>query len=378
MSKWSTASDKELWILSMGEYRIPHICTPGTIDGVKGVIWMVTLQTFLGSIFSTVDKTVKPLAFLVTPEGNLIADETFRAHFTKAPGITPEFYVKTATHDGTKRVSFEIDRALFDEAVTAKVDTKFIDWLAAKTDVADQAQLRLIWLLISQHMPQYLLEKHSPIDFGWARLFALPYRNNWKQILHAKFPRIWLWLKNPKEHHKLEIAPFSIESRKADMLAIKSNAGGFVIAWHPEFQANKLWYDYSYEVEKKVFATGSQRAYLVRIGHLFNRHWPYLVSILRSYVEHTNLPCGDIGNASNKLAQKLVAFKPEGKVSPVPMENPPVRIVGDDCDDGLYPTSIRMCTKGEGAYVQEVPFIPLDMDPGESERDMRESRRNLR
>lgn len=371
MSSWTNSGDKELWILPVGELRAPHICTPGTVEGVKGTVWLVTLANYIGGMLTHLTKIKDPLLLMKVPEGDLIGDDTFRKHFEKASGITPEYYLKTMTFDGKRNISFKIDKELFDEKTRATVDTKFIDWVTEKTSIATPEELRLIWLTISQMMPQYLLEKHAPVDFGWGRLFALPYRANWKQILYAKFPRIWKWLKNPREHHKLEIAPFATESRKADLLALKAHGGGWVICWTPEFQPNKLWHDYSYEVEKKVFATSSPRAYLVRIGHLFSRFWPHLVTLLRSHVELTNMACGDIANQGHSTAQKLVAFVPTGFVHPVPMENPPVSVCSDDCDDGLYPSSVKPNTKGEGAYVQEVPFVRLDLEDGPDVRDVR-------
>lgn len=358
--KWESKNDKELWIMPLGENVIPFYCQLG-VDTETGIpYWTVRTATFLGSVYRQVSSTLGSMAVAVDADLWILAASVFEVHFNKCPGITPEFYVRILNREGGKTTTYEIDSKLMSDDILRGVNTDFAAWVHEKTGMLTRQELSLIWISMCQEMPRYLLTTNTFIDLGWARIFGLPYRANWKQILLTKFPRIWKWLKGRTEWHKLEISPFSVESNSADLIGAKAHGGkAWLISWTPELQPMKAWYDYTHSVEQHAYASLTPRAYLDRIGTLFEANWKNLVSVFRSYVSDTTLPCGDIADPHNPTARRFVAWTPEGSPTPVPCPNPPAAWVSDPCDNGVYPASQRLPRKGEAGYVSEVPIVSL-------------------
>lgn len=370
--RWETKDDKELWVLVVGDYSVPFFCQRGEIDGNGEVLWSIRPSVFLGPITRVIDPLLEPMCISREGEFRLMADEKFRAHFEKCNGITPGYYLKTPETTGRKEVSIDLDAKLISAEAAATVKMDFPDWVHEKTGLLTRKELGLVWLSMCQEMPRFLLTKNSPIDMGWCRIFGLPYRGNWKQILLTKFPRIWRWLKNKSEWNKLEIGPFITESSSAELIGMHKYGKNWIIAWTPEIQPTKIWHEYTTMVEQTAFGSLSPRAYLARVGNLFNSNWKNLVSVFRSYVESTTLPCGDIAFATSPANRRLTAYTPEGSPAPVPLPNPPAAWVSDPCDDGIYPPGWGKARKGEAAYVSEVPVVSLYADERKDNGDMRE------
>ena len=65
----------------------------------------------------------------------------------------------------------------------------FINFVAGRVG-ANPAVMKAVWAALVQEAPAYLLEEQRSINMGFVELTAIPYRENWKQVLHAKFPKL--------------------------------------------------------------------------------------------------------------------------------------------------------------------------------------------
>ena len=263
---WKSNADKELWILKSGELSVPFFCRPGVFSELQGTYWLIQTAIFAGSQYRQMVNMLDPLLHCTLPEGRFIEDSILKANFTKAPGVTPEFYFKSKAAPGGKSIDIKIDPQLMDESTREKVDMDFVDWVSDRTSILPKKELRLLWLTFATLAPQYLLQKMNPIDFGFARLHALPFRASWKAILMSKFPKAWRWLRAKSKWPLFEISPYAVESRKTDLIGVRPYGAAHVISWTLEIEPSNLWHDYTLRVEQKAFSAASPRAYLVRVG----------------------------------------------------------------------------------------------------------------
>ena len=60
----------------------------------------------------------------------------------------------------------------------------------AETGVISLPQMKLVWEVMQEQMPEMMVNKHDSIDLGFAEIFPIPYRANWKNGLHDEFKTI--------------------------------------------------------------------------------------------------------------------------------------------------------------------------------------------
>lgn len=327
---FNTDQDKQLWIYAAGEYRVPVYATPGSVNGKKH--WRIVAAVFLKPIpFDALSAILHPLAINKFAGYWIIPEDKFVA--AKADGVTPEYYFKEPTTPPKKapKTAFALAEAVAVEKEASYSDD-FIKDVWQRTAICELATLRLIWLTLCQEMPRWMMNQNKPINIGWARMVALPYRVNWKQIVLARFPRIWAFLKLPdkKMISNIEMTDFPLEMISTSLTALsKAGLNQKTIRWTVELEPNALWWEYQDTVELRVLEATGKHAYIKRYASLLHRMYPLALEIFRSFVKQTTLPSASILRRRGHRGRELVDNVQPGEVRPRNPEGVPVCVTTD-------------------------------------------------
>lgn len=127
----------------------------------------------------------------------------------KAPGVTPVFYYRWPD-DAMPPLLPPSKDMLLRESVTAPkgsgkgVNEEFVRHVCEQYKLPSSV-VRIVLRAIGDEGARWMLETHQPIELGFCRLLAVPFRSNWKEIVAAKFKH-WKLLKLLKLPRKVRHA----------------------------------------------------------------------------------------------------------------------------------------------------------------------------
>jgi hypothetical protein len=209
MTTLAAIGDRELWYAEGGEvdennepaWRFPIYVDwkQSTADGKKyaslypAVCPHYKASLILKELFQLHDRIEKENHWLI-PAGMV------EALLKKAPGITPERYYRwngkqeTAmrftkeTMPGNEQPKF-LRVGPYDRRVVSEV---------AKESGLQSSVVKIVLDGLSKAAARLLIQEHAPIDLGFVKLVAVPFRANWKEIVCFKLRKLGL-LKQLKE-----------------------------------------------------------------------------------------------------------------------------------------------------------------------------------
>jgi len=367
--KFITSSDRELWIVHIGEFRYPVYATPGEVDGVRH--WRVASAVFLRPMpFDAICALLNPLARNHYAGFWIIPDTDFKAE--KAPGVTPDYYARLPQEPEKPirtRVLDMVEDIRRSDPDHAPGDD-FIQDVWQRTSICELKTLRLIWLTLCQEMPRWLLRTHKPVDFGWSKLWTFPYRQNWKQIMLGKFPNIMAFLRLMKNERdaRLEFTSFRDEMTSTDMAALSPAGPNMrVIRWAVELDPNNLWWEYVDSVEKRVLEGTTKTGYLKRYATLLHRSYPKAVEVFRRWVQQTTLPSASVCKRRGGRGQELVDHVSAGEVHPRNPEGLPVRVTTDPRGTSIRDSRTGKTVAFKASNLSEMPVVDFQA------RDLRDA-----
>ena len=233
----------------------------------------------------------------------------------------------------------------------------FINYVASRVG-AKPSVMKAVWAAIIQEAPAYLLEEQRTINMGFLELTAIPYRENWKQVQHAKFPKLVPSLKKiPKEMAEAYLfnVGWDAELLNSELCEFHRNGGHF--GWSLEARTKRQWELISYEYERKQRERLGAGKYAKRWIKAVNRVAGKIFRYFVNYVAKTTIPCAAIRDGGNKRGNYLVPCGPKGKVYPTAPQNHEIHIVSD-VQEGEIKSPKKASILGEIKEVPPVPIIP--------------------
>lgn len=270
----------------------------------------------------------------------------------KAPGITPEYYFRwpgmVAPQSNRKRL--KLAEADMDGADFSEETEDFIEFVRKRRCV-DANVLRLAIDLIARESTYWLTQKKKPIDLGFVKIFAVPYRANWKEILLARFRDIaWVFNSNKEtKENALRETKFYQHLCTLELMAIDHYK--HFIHWTLEAIPTKLWEREAAEIEMTKQA-GGDSTYIRLYEKLVAQLAPRLVEIFSSYVQKTASAFGEIRRGLRDSSQKLVPYSGPKKVLPkhnngidcyIQVDDKPQRISKRERDSTLLVSPANLC-----------------------------------
>lgn len=323
--------DRELHIckgkIPAGEWRIPVFIDYFQSNRKEfakvtpAVPLMADQQGFLYYTFSLHNVWKKHDVFLI--------ERHFLEQFTeKAPGITPEYYfrwpgVQQAPMSGRKRLKIAQADIASDEFSEETED--FIEFVRKRRSI-DANVIRLSIDLIAREATYYLTQKKKPIDLGFVKIHAVPYRANWKEILLARFRDIaWVFNSNKEtKENALRQTKFYEQLCTLELMAIDRTRRH--IYWTIEAVPTKKFEEEAAEIEMTKQA-GGDTIYIKMYEKLVSAISPRLVEIFANYVQKASRPFPQISNGMGAGSQKLVPYSGPKRAVPQSGRNIPCHVV---------------------------------------------------
>ena len=247
-----------------------------------------------------------------------------------------------------------------DEKKDEKEAADFINWLARRTG-ARPAVMKAVWMAVIQEAPAYLVEENKSINLGFAEIKAFPYRKNWKEVLHAKFPKLIPSLKTtPKELLESYLYNVGWDSEIFNTDLCEFNKEQSTIGWNLDISVNRQWYRVTGGYEKKKRASLGSTGYGKRFLGLVKSNAKKIFSFFAKHVTQTSIPCAAVRDGGKKRGQYLVSYVPKGKVRPTAPQGIPAFVVSDNREEQLKsPEGGDL--QGEIKEVRPLPDIPYSV-----------------
>jgi len=243
------------------------------------------------------------------------------------------------------------------EGAEKEAASHFINYVAARVGAKPNV-MKAVWAAIVQEAPAYLLEEQRSINMGFVELTAVPYRDNWMQVLHAKFPKLVPSLKKlPKEMADAYMfnVGWDAELLNSDLCEFHRNGSHF--GWSIEAHEKRQWELISYDYERKQRETLGAAKYAKRWIKVVRKAARRILKYFINYVAKTSIPCAAVRDGGNQRGHYLVPHIPKGKVRPTAPQNYAIHAVNSP-QEGEIKSPEEATLFGQTKEVPPVPLIP--------------------
>lgn len=251
----------------------------------------------------------------------------------KAPGITPKFYYRWPDRHFHPIPATTPGRTEIDIASKSGG----YDWDSFLKHVSDRyhlpvSMLRIFWRAVTSEAPAWMLETRQPLDLGFCKLAALPYRPNWKEIVSLKMKHYSLLsiFKLPQEQRRpaLDAAGLPAVLCSPDNIAApQSKLGGAFprVTYCLEAIATKRFEKVVNVVEGKRL-TGGQGAYVASYETTVEQHYENILAALEAYLHKVYMPFARILESGYAGLPRFITTR-GGKAGSVNPHRPPAFII---------------------------------------------------
>lgn len=298
------------------------------------------------------------------PNKWLIRKEMVEALLKKAPGITPQNYYLWS---GEEAKPMEFTRMTMPEV-------KQPDWLRTKFGrdsmlvkmVADECGLqtsvvKIVLDGLSRAAVELMIGRRTPVDLGFCKLVAVPFRANWKEIVCYKLRKLGL-LKALGEESAEAIKELKIPETLCSAQNIAVRRGTFRDSRRIDFTIEAVP---SKEFEKAVSKRECKRSALGRTSYVASYEkaveglYDEILDILRSYLKKVHLPFARISESRNTGGLRFIeTVGVRARAHGVNLRNLPVHIIPPVHGfSALAEESDRRLVYIPAAEVPEVPVL---------------------
>lgn len=280
----------------------------------KPIMMSLSAVLYPHSVIRDADRWVIPKAVLETVA-------------TKAPGVTPSFYLRKEGEPPTEQ-----DMEFKEEDEVGHVDDEMIRTAWNKTRLGSLATYKAIWIVIVREIAARLLIDRKPVDLGWFKIHAIPYRTNWKFNLLQKRPKLAYIINCPNEVRESILRSEEVlgDMSRTDMMATASANGRTIFQWHLEIETTKKWEEYMTDVEVQRLTGADSNAYLKRWGALVRESRPVINRLLAQLCRAMARPAGQPIESGTRGRMRLVPYVPEKGGRPARVDRIDLPLVGGD------------------------------------------------
>ena len=189
----------------------------------------------------------------------------------------------------------------------------------AETGVISLPQMKLVWEVLQEKMLDQMVNGRESVDLGFAELYPIPYRANWKNGLHDEFTKIGQDFNGKGHDACVEIAKdkgFWAEMSNTRLLAFKNH-----IYWSIEVVPKKQWWINTVKLEMDKRSKMSASDYCRYVAKVVYKLKGKLLDVYRSFISQAAIPCGGIRNSRVAGGHFLVPFIRARQVSAKHPEN---------------------------------------------------------
>lgn len=201
------------------------------------------------------------------------------------------------------------------------------------------------WNIFMSRVMDRLINDQKPVHLGFCRIYAVPYRVNWKQIL-LQWDRCKFW----KNGRKSPDAIASMQERKVAHSMIEErltawNVENFGIEWTLEIVPTTQWHklvrdaEEAKRVSRKTKGPEINHGYIAGIVDTMKRLLPYSQDVYRDYLERISRPILILDQTvdhetdfRNHLGKRIKRFVPKTKrdkgktAAPIKLSGEPISL----------------------------------------------------
>lgn len=192
--------DDQLWLASEKlddgfQWTLPVICKPFVTVSENPDHTPENYFFIFGANYSWSPRQYAELCYLLDRHDCVPGDQrgwwykesVLKKFAVKAPGITPEFYVRWPGYEiPTYSADFET-LELPEEPGFNKDELKFLNHLQRMTSTQSWEALKFLWIQFRKQAILWMSVERRPLDLGFIRLVPTPYRANWKEAMAVRF-----------------------------------------------------------------------------------------------------------------------------------------------------------------------------------------------
>lgn len=266
----------------------------------------------------------------------------------KAPGITPRFYYCWPSDDcpPIERHPLDVNAELKKPHADRPTWNSFAQFLSKERKISVSI-INAVLRGIADEGPKWMVEHRRPLDLGFCRLIAAPFRANWKEIVtfKTKYLKLRSLLRLPEEQVWKALEDVGLPS----ILTSPHNIG-LRRGWKNETDVVRI--DYTIEaipseqfesavnrIEGKRMSRGGA-AYITEFEDSVEALYKSLAMALRSYMAKVARPFAQVGESSNG---RVLGFLPVNTrkvaVRNTPLNRLPIRCMDTDSGFSVYGTA---------------------------------------
>ncbi len=313
--------DTELWLAKGGtrqedgrvlHWRLPMYARPVKVQRQKHYIVQAAMH-FKADHYRMLAASLAPLAAQKSGNRWLIDYHLFQSRFEKAPGVTPKYYFRWKARPATTAEEEQIPEP--EHAPDMGADEYFIPWLRSRVPM-DPKDLVLAWRFITRLIPQYLLETGRSVNMSFAKITAVPFRANWKNMVVGQNPELARIYKLTTVQ-RAELVRYSNATRsfrRAELIeTAKTPKGDVHFVWNLEISPSKSW---------NRFARETEASRITALGRNYPTHWANCVTkaenqiheILSVFTRKISAACATVREC---LDDGSISFGQKYKVEPL-------------------------------------------------------------
>lgn len=195
-------------------------------------------------------------------------------------------------------------------------DTEFVHHVCNALGYADYKTARFLYTAFCHHAVKWMLEQNKPLNLGFATVRAFPFRENWKAIMHAKYPELWKAFKNSGEELESELRRWGVDVAMVseDMLAATKDG---TFQWSLDITPSSEFIKLTEKAELDCLASSpTKTAYLFRLRNLMEKCYEHAIDSLRSFIKKASEPMGSVDKGRIQDNMRLVPRFTRGRVRP--------------------------------------------------------------
>lgn len=285
----------------------------------------------------------------------------------KAPGITPTYYYKWP--DGnmpalptvtTMKVAMP-DTPEIRNTRGSSDHESFVSYISQKNGLSTSL-VKVVLKAICADAPKWMLEKRRPLDLGFCKLIAAPFRPNWKEIVACKFKHWKLRevFNLGKDTRNAKLEEIGMPSALCSVHNIALRKGQFgAVEYVIEAVPSKQFDEAVYKMEKKRQACGAT-SYVASFEKTVESLYKHLLSALEIHLRKTSLPFARVSESGGTGLQRfLPASGSAVKVRGVGVNQLPVHIIAPSSGFSVHGESgNKSLVHPKATPVQDMSIVP--------------------
>lgn len=309
--------DRQLWrivdIVEGHECIWPLYCTPSIAGGESCVLAELAMPVETEAQWRFVSERLNPISYYSDGPRWLIRPTILEKHAHKCSGVTPAYYLKwwKSEPGSNLEISGNIRQhtASDNSHDTVSRAEDFIRFCCAEAAFTNIPQARLLFSIFCRNAMVWLLEKNKPLPMGFCTLYALPYRVNWKAMLHKQWPEILKTFRGKKSIRRevLEASGFMASLHSSNLIEMHDESA---FGWTIEVVEEKPFVGQVQQMEAEIIANSDKPfKYVNRWGRILCKHYDDIIDIFGAYLEKASKPLGSVDTTLPRDSWRLSTRK---------------------------------------------------------------------